>query len=76
MKTRIRKSSNWGDFLQRLEQMYPVHETDLSVRTEIQELPSLPKFPTAARISDFVAQLEELIGDMNPTSYGPTEPDL
>ena len=58
----IRKSSNWGNFLKRLEQVYPVYETDLSVRTEIEELPPLPEFPTAARISEFVAQLEELMG--------------
>ena len=56
--------------------MYPVYGTDLSVRTEIEELPPLPESPTAARISEFVAQLEELMGRMNPTSYGPTEPDL
>ena len=62
VKTAIRKSSSWGDFLKRLEQMYPVYETDLSVRTEIEELPPLPEFPTAARISEFVAQLEELMG--------------
>ena len=55
VKTAIRKSSNWGDPLKRLEQMYPVYETDLSVRTEIEELPPLPEFPTAARISQFVA---------------------
>ena len=73
VKTAIRKISNWGDFLKRLEQMYPVYETDMSVHTEIEELPSLP---TAARISEFVAQLEELMGRMNPTSYGPTEPHL
>ena len=41
VKTAIRKSSNWGDFLKRLEQMYLVYETDVSVRTEIEELPSL-----------------------------------
>ena len=46
--------------------MYPVHEMDLSVRTEIDELPPLPEFPTAARISKFVAQSEELMGRMNP----------
>ena len=68
MKTAIRKSSSWGDFLKRLEQMYPVYETDLSVRTEIEELPPLPEFPTAAHISEFVAQLEELMGRMNPSS--------
>ena len=55
--------------------MYPVYETDLSVRTEIEELPPLPEFPTA-RISEFVAQLEKLMGRMNPSSYGPTEPHL
>ena len=76
VKTAIRKSSSWGDFLKRMEQMYPVYETDLSVRTEIEELPPLPEFPTAARISEFVAQPEELMGRMNPSSYGPTEPHL
>ena len=76
VKTAIRKSSSWGDFLKGLEQMYPVYKTDLSVRTEIEELPPLPEFPTAARISEFVAQLEELMGRMKPSSYGPTEPHL
>ena len=50
VKTPIRKSSNWGNLLKRLEQMYPVYETDLSVPTEIEELPPLPEFPTATRI--------------------------
>ena len=72
-KNRIRKISNWGGFLKRLEQMYPVYETDLSVRTKIEVLRSLPEFPSAARISEFVAQLQELMGRMNPTSYGSTE---
>ena len=76
IKTAIRKTSNWSDLLKRLEQMYPVYETDLSVRTEIEELPPLPEFPGAARISEFVAPLEELVGRMNPSSYGPTEPHL
>ena len=70
VKTAIRKSSNRGDFLKRLQHMYAVYETDLSVRTEIGGLPSLSNFPSAARISEFVAQLEELIGRMNTTSYG------
>ena len=76
VKTAIRKSSNRGDVQKRLEQMYPVYETDLSVRTEIGELPPLPEFSTAAGISEFVAQLEELMGRMNPVSYGPTRPHL
>ena len=76
VKTALRKSFQCGDFLKRLEQMYPVYEKDLSVRTEIEGLPPLPEFPTGARISDFVAQLAELMGRMNPSSYGPTEPHL
>ena len=76
VKTAIRKSSNLGHFLNRLEQMYRVYEMDLSVRTEIEELPPLPEFPTAARISEFVAQLQELMGRINPSSYRPTEPHL
>ena len=62
--------------MKRLEQMYLVYETDLSVRTEIEGLPSLPEFRTAARISKFVAQLEELMGRKNSTSHGPIEPHL
>ena len=72
----IRKSSNCGDFRKRLQQMYPVNETDLSVGTIIEELPPLLEFPTAARISEFVAHLEELMGRMNTSSCGPTEPHL
>ena len=75
-KTAIRKSSNWCDLLKSLEQVYPVCETDLSVGTGIEDLPPLPQFATAARISEFVAQLEELMGRMNPWSNGPTEPHL
>ena len=43
---------------------------------EIEELLPLPEFPTAARISEFVAQFEELMWRTNPLSYGPTEPHL
>ena len=39
-------------------------------------MPPLPEFPTAARNSEFVAQWEELMGRMNPLSYGPTESHL
>ena len=74
IKTAIRKSSNWGNFLKRLEKMYPVYEKDLCVRKEIEELPPLPECPTAALISEFVAQLEELMGRMTPRWQ--TEPHL
>ena len=76
VRTAISKGSNWADFLKRLEQMYPVYKTDLSGRTEIEELPPLPELRTAARISEFVAQLEEVMGRMSPSSFGPTEPHL
>ena len=56
--------------------MYPVQETKLSVLTKIEELPAVPEFSTAARISEFVAQLEELMGLLNPSSHGPSEPHL
>ena len=56
--------------------MYLVYETDLSVGTEIEELPKFTEITTVARISEFVAQLEQLMGRMNPTSYGRIEPHL
>ena len=71
VKTAIKKSTNLEDFSKRLKQMYPVYETDLSVRTEIEELPILFEFPTGAHISEFVAKLQGLLGRMNPTFYGP-----
>ena len=36
----------------------------------------LPEFPTAARISEYVCDLEYLFSRMNVGSYGPTEPHL
>ena len=76
VKTAIRKRSGCGDFLKRLEQMYPVYKTDLNVRTEIEDLPPLTEFSTAAGIFEFVAQVEELMGRIDASSYGPNEPHL
>ena len=45
VKTALRKSSNGRNVLNRLEQVYPVYETDQRLRTEIEELPSFSKFP-------------------------------
>ena len=36
----------------------------------------LPDFPSAARISEYVCDLEYLFSRMNVGSYGPTEPNL
>ena len=76
MKTAIKKSSKWADFPTKSQQMWPVYETYLSVRTKIDELPSPFQFLTAANMYEFVAQLDRIQGHMNPTSYGPTEPHL
>ena len=45
VKTAIRRSSNWGDFLKRPEQMYRVYETELSVRKELRSCLLSPKCP-------------------------------
>ena len=48
VKQIVKTCSTWAEVLQRLEKTFPVYETDLSVRTQIEELPMLPKFPSAA----------------------------
>ena len=35
---------SWAEVLQRLEKTFQFYETDLSVRTQIEELPMLPEF--------------------------------
>ena len=71
--TRIIKTcSTWAEVLQRLEKTFLVYETDLSVRTQIEELPMLPEFPSAVQVSEYVCDLEYLFSRMNVGSYGPT----
>ena len=48
VKQIVKTCSTWAEVLQRLEETFPVYETDLSVRTQIGELPMLPEFPSAA----------------------------
>ena len=76
VKQIVKTCSTLVEVLQRLEKTFPVHETDLSVRTQIEELPMLPEFPSAARISGYVCGLEYLFSRMNVGSYGATEPHL
>ena len=76
VKQIVKTCSTWGEVLQRLEKAFPVYETDLSVRTQIEELPMLPEFPSAARVSEYVCDLEYLFSRMNVGCYGPTEPHL
>ena len=72
----VKTCSTWAEVLQRLEKACAVYETDLSVRTQIEELPMLPEFPSAARVSEYVCDVEYLFSRMNVGSYGPTEPHL
>ena len=76
MKQILKTCSTWAEVLQRLEKTFPVYENDLSVRTRIEELPMLPEFPSAARVSEYVCDLEYLFSRMNVGSYGATEPYL
>ena len=76
VKQIVKTCSTWVEVLQRLEKTFPVYETDLSVRTQIEELPMLPEFPSAARISEYVCDLEYLFLLMNVGSYGATKPHL
>ena len=76
VKQIVKTCSTWAEVLQRLEKTFPVYETDLSVRTQIEELPMLPEFPSAARVSEYVCDLEYLFSRMNVGSYGATEPHL
>ena len=76
VKQIVKTCSTWTEVLQRLEKTFPVYETDLSVRTQIEELPMLPEFPSAARVSEYVCDLEYLFSRMNVGSYGANEPHL
>ena len=60
VKQIVKTCSTWAEVLLRLGKTFPVYETDLSVRTQIEELPMLPEFPSAARISEYVCDLEYL----------------
>ena len=65
VKQIVKTCSTWAEVVQRLKKTFPVYETDLSVRTQIEELPMLPEFPSAARISEYVCDLEYLFSRMN-----------
>ena len=76
VKQILKTCSTWVEVLQRLEKTFPVYETDLSVRTQIEQLPVLLEFPSAARLSEYAYDLEYLFSRMNLASYGATEPHL
>ena len=76
VKQIVKTCLTWAEVLQRLEKAFPVYETDLSVHTQMEELPMLPEFPSAARVSEYVCDLEYLFSRMNAGSFGATEPHL
>ena len=76
VKQIVKTCSTCAEGLLRLEKTFPVYETDLSVRTQIGELPVLPELPSAARIWEYVCDLEYLFSRMNVGSYGATEHHL
>ena len=76
VKQIVKTCSTLAEVLQKLEKTFPVYETDLSVRTQIEELPMLPELPSAARVSEYVSDLEYLFSRMNVGCYGATEPHL
>ena len=76
VKQIVKTCSTSAEVLEILEKTFQVYETDLSVRTRIQELPMLPEFPSAARATEYVWELEYLLSLMNVGSYGATEPHL
>ena len=76
VKQIVKTCSTWAEVLQRLEKTFSVYETDLSVRTQIEELPMLPEFSSAARVSEYVCDLEYLFSRMNLGIYGDTAPHL
>ena len=76
MKQIVKTCSTLAEVLQRLEKTFPVYETDLSVRTQMEELPMLPEFPSAARVSEYVCDLEYLFSRINGGSYAATGPHL
>ena len=73
VKQIVTKSATFAEVLVALERQYPSHETDLSIRTKIQNLAVLPNNPKAARISELLADLDHWVGRLTPGSYGSDE---
>ena len=53
-----------------------MYEMDLSVGTQIEEVPMLPKFRTVARVFEYVCDLAYFFSRMNVRSCGSIEPHL
>ena len=73
VKQIVTKSATFAEVLVALERQYPSYETDLSIRTEIQNLGMLPNNPKAARITELLADLDHWVGQLTPASYASDE---
>ena len=69
VKQIMTKSQTFDDVLVALERQYPTYETDLSIRTEIQNLAVLPNNPTPGRVSELLGDLDHWAGRFLPGSY-------
>ena len=73
VKQIVTKSATFPEVLVALERQYPSYETDLSIRTEVQNLGMLPNNPKVARITELLADLDHWVGRLTPGSYGSDE---
>ena len=73
VKQIVTKSATFAEVLVTLARRYPSYETDLSIRTEIQNLGMLPNNPKAARITELLADLHHWGGRLTLGSYGSDE---
>ena len=69
VKQIVTNSATFADVLVALERRYPTYETDLSIRTEIQNLAVLPNNPKPGRVSELLADLDHWAGRLTPGSY-------
>ena len=58
VKQIVTKSATFANVLVALERQYPTHETDLSIRAEIQNLAVLPNNLKPGRVSELLADLD------------------
>ena len=73
MKSILTKPATFADQLVALERPFSSCETNLSIRTEIQNLAMLSNNPKPVRISELLAYLDQSVGRLTPGSYGSRE---
>ena len=73
LKHIMRTSAIFADVLVALERQYLSYETNLSIRTEIQNVAVLPNNPKPTQISELLAHLDHWVGRLTPGSHGSDE---